>query len=74
MQQAAKMVHDNVYDNVMYMQNLYFAHSDNGSGFVVKPSELLSLIDPESLANVTKKSVMPPIVWFIAAPVGYGLF
>jgi peptide/nickel transport system substrate-binding protein len=53
-QQAAKLVHDNVYDNVMYMQNLYVAHSDKWSGFVVKPSELLSLVDPQSLANVTK--------------------
>jgi peptide/nickel transport system substrate-binding protein len=53
-QQAAKIVHDNVYDNVMYMQNLYLAHSDKWSGFVVKPSELLSLVDPQSLANVTK--------------------
>jgi peptide/nickel transport system substrate-binding protein len=53
-QQAAKLVHDNVYDNVMYMQNLYFAHSDKWSGFVVKPSELLSLLDPQSLANVKK--------------------
>ncbi|MFI6759852.1 ABC transporter substrate-binding protein [Micromonospora sp. NPDC050417] len=53
-QQAAKLVHDNVYDNVMYMQNLYFAHSDKWSGFVIKPSELLSVVDPQSLANVTK--------------------
>jgi peptide/nickel transport system substrate-binding protein len=53
-QQAAKMVHDNVYDNVMYMQNLYVAHSDKVSGLVVKPSELLSVVDPQSLANATK--------------------
>ncbi|MEU7631271.1 ABC transporter substrate-binding protein [Nocardia sp. NPDC049220] len=53
-QQGAKLVHDNVYDNVMYMQNLYCAHSDKWSGFVIKPSELLSLVDPQSLANVTK--------------------
>jgi peptide/nickel transport system substrate-binding protein len=52
--QAATLVHDNVYDNVMYMQNLYFAYSDKWSGFVVKPSELLSLVDPQSLANVKK--------------------
>jgi peptide/nickel transport system substrate-binding protein len=50
--QAATMVHNNVYDNVMYMQNLYFASSDKWTGFVVKPSELLSLLDPQSLANV----------------------
>jgi peptide/nickel transport system substrate-binding protein len=54
--QAATMVHDNVYDNVMYMQNLYVAHNAKWSGFVVKPSELLSVIDPQSLANATKTS------------------
>jgi peptide/nickel transport system substrate-binding protein len=48
------MVHDNVYDNVMYMQNLYLAHSTKWDGFVVKPSELLSLVDPQSLANAKK--------------------
>ncbi|GIF73429.1 ABC transporter substrate-binding protein [Asanoa siamensis] len=53
-QQAAKLVRDNVYDNVMYMQNLYVAHSDKWSGFVVKPSELLSVVDPQSLANAKK--------------------
>jgi peptide/nickel transport system substrate-binding protein len=52
--QAATLVHDNVYDNVMYMQNLYFASSDKWAGFVIKPSELLSLVDPQSLANVKK--------------------
>lgn len=52
--QAATIVRDNVYDNVMYMQNLYFAHTDKATGFVVKPSELLSLVDPESLANVQR--------------------
>jgi peptide/nickel transport system substrate-binding protein len=53
-QQAATLVHDNVYDNVMYLQNLYLAYSNKWSGFVVKPSELLSLLDPQSLANVKK--------------------
>ncbi len=52
--QAAALVRDNVYDNVMYMQNLYIAHNAKWSGFVVKPSELMSVIDPQSLANVTK--------------------
>lgn len=52
-QQAAKIVHDNVYDNVMYTQNLYMAHRDTWKGFQVKPSELLSIIDPQSLANAT---------------------
>jgi peptide/nickel transport system substrate-binding protein len=51
-QQAAKLVHDQVYDNIMYTQNLYVAHSSDWTGFVVKPSELLSIVDPQSLANV----------------------
>ncbi|MEV6964149.1 ABC transporter substrate-binding protein [Hamadaea sp. NPDC051192] len=54
--QAATLVHDNVYDNVMYMQNLYVAHSSKWTGFIVKPSELMSIIDPQSLANVKKTS------------------
>ncbi|MGH8867453.1 MAG: ABC transporter substrate-binding protein [Actinomycetes bacterium] len=51
-QQAARIVHDNVYDNVMYTQHLYVAHRDSWTGFEVKPSELLSVVDPQSLANV----------------------
>ena len=34
MQDAAKIVHDKVYDNIMYTQNLYFAHSDKWTGFI----------------------------------------
>lgn len=52
MQQAARLVHDRMYDNVMYTQNLYVAHRSTWTGFVVKPSELMSIIDPQSLANV----------------------
>ncbi|GLY80607.1 ABC transporter substrate-binding protein [Actinoallomurus iriomotensis] len=55
-QAAAKLVHDQVYDNVMYTQNLYVAHRSNWTGFVVKPSELLSIVDPQSLANVKSSS------------------
>jgi peptide/nickel transport system substrate-binding protein len=51
MQDAAKIVRDNVYDNVMYTQNLYFAHSDKWTGFISKPSELLSIVNPVSLAS-----------------------
>lgn len=51
MQQAAKIVHDNVYDNIMYTQNLYFAHSSKWTGFVSLPSELLSIVNPVSLAS-----------------------
>lgn len=54
MRQAAKIVHANVYDNIMYTQNLYFAHSAKWTGFVSKPSELLSIVNPISLANAHK--------------------
>ncbi len=54
-QQAAAYVHDNMIDNIMYVQNLYVAHSDAWDGFVTKPSELLSIIDPESLSQVKPK-------------------
>jgi peptide/nickel transport system substrate-binding protein len=54
MTQAAKIVRDNVYDNVIFMQNLYVAHSSKWTGFVVEPSELLSIINPQSLANARK--------------------
>lgn len=53
MQQAARIVHDKVYDNIMYVQTLYMAHSSEWTGFQVKPSELLSIVGPNSLANVT---------------------
>ncbi|WP_382308910.1 ABC transporter substrate-binding protein [Herbiconiux sp. UC225_62] len=54
MRQAAKIVHDNVYDNIMYTQNLFFAHSDKWDGFITQPSELLSIVNPESLASAHK--------------------
>jgi peptide/nickel transport system substrate-binding protein len=50
-QQAASRVREQVYENIMYVQNLYVAHNDDWTGFVVRPSELLSIIDPESLAK-----------------------
>jgi peptide/nickel transport system substrate-binding protein len=50
-QQAASRVREQVYEDIMYVQNLYVAHSDDWTGFVVRPSELLSIIDPESLAK-----------------------
>jgi peptide/nickel transport system substrate-binding protein len=52
--EAAKLVHDQVYDNVMYTQNLYFARSDQWSGFLPRPSELLSIVNPLSVASATK--------------------
>lgn len=54
MRQAAKIVHDQVYDNVMYTQNLFFAHSSKWKGFVSKPSELLSIVNPLSVASAYK--------------------
>jgi len=54
LQKAAKIVRDNVYDNVLYTQNLFVAHRSDWSGFVVKPSELLSIVNPISVASATK--------------------
>ena len=51
MQEAAKIVHEQVYDNIMYTQNLFFAHSADWTGFISKPSELLSIVNPLSLAS-----------------------
>lgn len=54
MKKAAKIVHDQVYDNVMYTQNLFFAHSSKWKGFSAKPSELLSIVNPQSIASAYK--------------------
>lgn len=51
MREVAKIVNENVYDNIMYTQNLFFAHSDDWDGFVAKPSELLSIVNPISVAS-----------------------
>jgi len=51
MQEANKIVHEQVYDNIMYTQNLFFAASDEWAGFISKPSELLSIVNPLSLAS-----------------------
>ncbi|GAA4183123.1 ABC transporter substrate-binding protein [Gryllotalpicola kribbensis] len=53
MQQANKVVYDNVYDNIMYTQNLFFAHSTKWTGFVPMPSDLLSIVNPVSLASAS---------------------
>jgi peptide/nickel transport system substrate-binding protein len=52
-QQAAQYVQDNVYDNVLFMQNLEVAYRKGWSNFVVEPSQLLSIVNPESLARAT---------------------
>jgi peptide/nickel transport system substrate-binding protein len=54
LREAAKKVRDEVYDNVMYTQNLFVAHRSEWSGFTVKPSELLSIVNPISVASATK--------------------
>lgn len=51
MREAAQIVRDNVYDNVLYSQNLFFASNNKWTGFQVKPSELLSVVNTISLAN-----------------------
>lgn len=56
MRDAAKIVRDQVYDNVMYTQNLYVAYSSEWAGFLSKPSELLSIVNPISLASAYKVS------------------
>jgi peptide/nickel transport system substrate-binding protein len=55
-QAAAQLVQDQVYDNVLYYQTFQFAYnSDRWDGFVVQPSDLLSLVNPLSLASVHPK-------------------
>ncbi|WP_369053436.1 ABC transporter substrate-binding protein [Kineococcus terrestris] len=54
--EAARIVHEQVYDNIMYTQNLYFGHSDSWSGFVSRPSELLSIVNPVSVASATESA------------------
>lgn len=49
--QALEIVREEVYDNVMYTQNLYVAHGSDWDGFVVKPSELMSIVSPVSIAS-----------------------
>ncbi|WP_251856322.1 ABC transporter substrate-binding protein [Herbiconiux sp. L3-i23] len=56
MREAAVIVRDQVYDNIMYTQNLYVAHSSDWAGFIMKPSELLSIVNPVSIASAYKVS------------------
>jgi peptide/nickel transport system substrate-binding protein len=53
LQEIARIVHDQVYDNVMYVERFNFAASADWTGFVPKPSELLSIVNPQSLARAT---------------------
>ncbi|GIG85627.1 ABC transporter substrate-binding protein [Plantactinospora endophytica] len=53
-QQAAKIITDKVYDNVLYVEEFTIAHSAEWSNFLVQPSELLSIVNPVSVAQATK--------------------
>lgn len=53
MREANKIVHNEVYDNIMYTQNLFFATSSKWSGFEALPSELLSIVNPNSIASLS---------------------
>jgi peptide/nickel transport system substrate-binding protein len=50
--QAASIIYSNVYDNVLFMQNPAVAYRTGCTGWQVKPSILLSIISPQSLATV----------------------
>jgi peptide/nickel transport system substrate-binding protein len=54
-QQIARRVHDQVYDVVLYVQTFNIAHDSSWGNFVVQPSELLSIINPQSLAQVRQR-------------------
>ncbi|SDJ79711.1 ABC transporter substrate-binding protein [Nonomuraea jiangxiensis] len=49
-QQAARIIHDQVYDNVLYVETFNIAYSTGWTGFKPMPSELLSILNPLSLA------------------------
>jgi peptide/nickel transport system substrate-binding protein len=51
--QAAQMVSDKVYGNFLFMQNLSVAYRSGWNNFQVQPSQLLSIVNPESLSHVT---------------------
>lgn len=53
-QQAAKMITDKVYDNVLYVEEFTIAHSAQWSNFLTQPSELLSIVNPQSIAQAKK--------------------
>jgi peptide/nickel transport system substrate-binding protein len=55
LQQITRIVHDQVYDNVMYVEQFNFAASSEWTGFVPKPSDLLSIVNPQSLAQASQR-------------------
>lgn len=54
LQEIARIVTDQVYDNVMYVEQFTFASTSEWTGFQPKPSELLSVVNPQSLASVQR--------------------
>lgn len=53
-QQAARIISEQVYDNVLYVESFTIAHSAKWGNFVVQPSELLSILNPQSLAQAKR--------------------
>ncbi|HVJ53374.1 MAG TPA: ABC transporter substrate-binding protein [Aliidongia sp.] len=52
--EAAKLIHDEVYDDPLYVQEFRIAfNASRWTGFEVQPSDLLSIVNPQSLARVT---------------------
>ncbi|TDD50010.1 ABC transporter substrate-binding protein [Nonomuraea terrae] len=49
-QEAARLIRDQVYDNVLYVETFNVAHNTKWTGFKPMPSELLSIVNPLSLA------------------------
>lgn len=53
--EAARMASDKVYANVLFLQNISVAHRSGWQNFRVQPSQLLSIVNPESLSHVTHR-------------------
>ena len=52
-QEAARLIHREMYDNVLYVQDFFIAYNGaRWTGFVPHPSDLLSIVNPNSLASV----------------------
>ncbi|RBQ19797.1 ABC transporter substrate-binding protein [Spongiactinospora rosea] len=53
-QEAARIIRDQVYDNVLYVETFNIAHSAEWTNWKPMPSELLSILNPLSLAQVKR--------------------
>jgi peptide/nickel transport system substrate-binding protein len=53
--EIAHRIHDQVYDVVLYVQQLNFAYDSSWGNFIAEPSELLSIVNARSLAQVRQK-------------------